>query len=192
LSHRHKIKMLQGCNAKCIWRRQQICGTMWLAMPTLDLPNLAAIRYQTMSQPAPIGPSQAAPPVPCSCQPGFNLCVEQGATLSSQIALTVKDSNGNIQPVDITGNKFEFTAKTDPNLPDTDPTVIKVDWTETKTPTQGTTWLVIPSDITVAMQLVPYFYQVRMVQSPTSPSPTVTPLFSGTLTVIQPVSSRSS
>jgi hypothetical protein len=167
-------------------------------MPTLDLPNLAAIRYQTQMQPAPIGPSSVSapqspsPPVQCSCQPGLNLCVEQGATLSSQIALTVKDSSGNIGPVDITGAKFEFTAKTNPNLPDTDPTVIKVDWTETSTPTKGATWLVVPSNITAAMQLAPYFYQQRMVQSPTSPSPIVTPLFSGTLTVIQPVSSRSS
>jgi hypothetical protein len=163
-------------------------------MPTLEMPNLAAIRYQTQSQPAPIGSSSPASPAaaPCSCQPGLNLCVEQGATLSSQIALTVKDSSGNIQPVDITGAKFEFTAKTDPNLPDTGPTVVKVDWTETSTPTKGTTWLVVPSNITKVMQLLPYFYQQRMVQSPTSPSPTVTPLFSGTLTVIQPVSSRSS
>lgn len=170
---------------------------MWLEMPTLDLPNLAAIRYQTMIQPAPIGPSgtsapqnPSSPTVQCSCQPGLNLCVEQGATLSSQIALTVKDSSGNIQPVDITGNKFEFTAKTDPNLPDTDPTVVTVDWTESNTPTQGTTWLVIPSNVTATMKPVPYFYQQRMVQSPTSPSPIVTPLFSGTLTVVQPVSSR--
>jgi hypothetical protein len=163
-------------------------------MPTLEMPNLAAIRYQTQSQPAPIGSSsQASTPAPCvSCQPGLNLCVEQGATLSSQIALTVKDANGNIQPVDITGAKFQFTAKTDPNLPDTDPTVVMIDWSETSTPTQGTTWLVVPSNITEDMQLVPYFYQQRMVQSPTSPSPIVTPLFSGTLTVIQPVSSRSS
>jgi hypothetical protein len=170
------------------------CGSM----PSLDMPNLAAIRYQVQRTPigpssgsVPLSPSQA-PPAPCSCQPGLNLCVEQGATLSSQIALTVKDSSGNIQPVNITGNKFEFTAKTDPNLPDTDPTTVKVDWTETNTPTQGTTWLIVPANVTATMQLVPYFYQVRMVQSPTSPSPIVTPLFSGTLTVIQPVSSRSS
>ena len=168
-------------------------------MPTLEMPNLAAIRYQTQIQPAPIGPSSANVPqsassltsaAPCSCQPGLNLCVEQGATLSSQIALTVKDTSGNIQPVDITGNEFEFTAKTDPNVSDEDPTTVEVDWSETNTPTQGTTWLVIPSNVTLTMQPLPYFYQVRMVQSPGSPSPTVTPLFSGTLTVIQPVSSR--
>jgi len=162
-------------------------------MPSLELVNLAQYRYHKQLSPAPItSQSQSQNPALCSCQPGLNLCVEQGATLSSQIALTVKDANGVTQPVDITGNKFEFTAKTDPNLPDTDPTVVKVDWTETNTPTKGTTWLVVPAIVTATMQLVAYFYQQRMVQSPTSPSPTVTPLFSGTLTVVQPVSSRSS
>jgi hypothetical protein len=166
-------------------------------MPTLEMPNLAALNYQKWLTPAPItagtpiGPTQQPPQCPPGCQPGLNLCVQQGATLSSQIALTVKDANGNTQPVDITGFQFEFTAKTDVNLPDTDPSVVKVNWTETTTPTQGTTWLVVPSNLTASMQLVPYFYQVWMVQSPTSPAPIVTPLFNGTLTVVQPVSTRS-
>ena len=95
-----------------------------------------------------------------------------------------------LELVDITGNEFEFTAKTDIDLPDTDPSVVEVDWTETTTPTQGTTWLRIPSSVTVNMQALPYFYQLRMIQSPTSPAPIVTPLFSGTLTVLQPVSTR--
>lgn len=172
--------------------RREAFVSLTATMPTLEMPNLAAIRYQTQIQAAPIvSSSPATPPaVQCSCQPGLNLCVEQGATLSSQIALTVKDANGNTGPVDITGAKFEFTAKTDPNLPDTDPTTVKIDWTETSTPTKGTTWLVVPSNISATMQRVPYFYQQRMVQSPTSPAPIVTPLFSGTITVIQPVSTR--
>ena len=163
-------------------------------MPTLELPNLAAYNYQKLMTPPRVtvqGQSQPASSTAStcsSCQPGLQLCVEQGATLSSQIALTVKDANGITQPVDITGNQFEFTAKTNINLPDTDPSVVEVDWTETATPTQGTTWLIIPSTVTATMQVVPYFYQVRMIQSPTSPTPIVTPLFSGTLTVVQPVS----
>src|ERR1700758_4637191 len=98
---------------------------MW-HMPSLDMPNLAAIRYQTQIQRTPVGPSSAnvpvtpstttpSPPVqPCSScgPPGLNLSVEQGATLSSQLALTVKDANGNTQPLDITGFEFLFTAKT--------------------------------------------------------------------------------
>lgn len=169
-------------------------------MPTLDLPNLAAIRYYKQISPPPVTSQSSNQPVGAqtqsqsttcaSCQPGLQLCVEQGATLTSGIALTIKDANGVTQPVDITGNEFEFTAKTDIDLPDTDPSVVQIDWTETFTPTQGTTTLVIPSDVTVTMQAVPYFYQLRMIQSPTSPEPIVTPLFSGTLTVIQPVSAR--
>lgn len=166
-------------------------------MPTLELPNFAAIQYQKQTTPppiatpgTPIAATAPTPTAPSSCQPGLQLCVEQGATLNSQIALTVKASDGTIQPVDITGNNFEFTAKTDPNLPDTDPSVVEVDWTETTTPTQGTTWLTVPASITANMQLVAYFYQVRMIQSPLSPTPIVTPLFSGTLTIVQPVSAR--
>jgi len=169
-------------------------------MPTLELPNQAAYWSQSQSSTPPIaravssqpiGPAQTQTQCPPGCAPpGLNLCVQQGATLSSNIVLIVKDANGVTKPVDITGNKFEFTAKTDMSLADTDPSVIKVDWTETNTPTQGSTWLIVPSNITTTMQLVPYFYQVRMVQSPTSPSPIVTPLFNGTLTIIQPVSPR--
>ena len=172
-------------------------------MPTLELPNLAAINWQKHTTPPPIASPFTGTPIqqsqsqgsssPPSCcgPPGLNLCVQQGATLTSNIALIVRDANGVTQPVDITNNRFEFTAKTDINLPDTDPSVIKVDWVETATPLQGSTWLVVPSNVTATMQLVPYFYQVRMVSSVTSPSPIVTPLFNGTLTVIQPVSPRS-
>lgn len=138
-------------------------------------------------------PAQAQTQTTCSpgcVPPGLNLCVEQGATLNSQIKLIVTDINGVSQPLDITGAEFAFTAKTDINLPDTDPTVIEVDWTETSTPKAGTTWLTVPSTVTSTMKAIPYFYQVRMIQSPTSPTPIVTPLFSGTLTVIQPVSPR--
>lgn len=171
-------------------------------MPTLELPNLAAYQYQARTTPPPIARANTAVPIgppaqsqtqccPPGClPPGLNLCIQQGATLSTGIALIVKDANGVIQPVDITGNEFEFTAKTDINLPDSDPSVVEIDWTETNTPTQGTTSLVIPSNVTAAMELVPYFYQVWMVSSPTSPTPIVTPLFSGTLLVIQPVSTR--
>src|SRR5215475_12268334 len=123
-------------------------------MPTLELPNLAAYRTQSQSSTPPIarpgpwtsiGPQTQPQSQTQTCgPPGLNLCVEQGATLNSQIALTVTSATGVTTPVDITGNKFEFTAKTGPSIPDTDPSVIKVDWTETSTPTQGTTWLSIP------------------------------------------------
>jgi hypothetical protein len=176
-------------------------------MPTLEVPNLAKLQLDQIASPPPIarpGPwipiTAAGNPVNGSSQsqtqpqgctpPGLNLCVYQGATLTSTIKLTLTDINGVVQPVNITGNLFQFTAKLNTSLPDTDPTVVKVDWTETNTPTQGITALVVPANITATMQLVPYFYQVWMIGSPTSPSPIVTPLFNGTLTVLQPVSSR--
>lgn len=173
-------------------------------MPTLDLPNLAKITWQKQTTPPPIaspagatislGSVPATPPcAPCYTgqQPNLNLVCQQGQTLTVGIQLIVKDENGVSQPVDITGNQFLFTAKTDINLPDTDPSVINVNWQETNTPTQGITSLVVPSNLTETMQLVAYFYQVWMVSSVLSPSPIITPLFSGTLTVVQPVSSRS-
>jgi hypothetical protein len=113
----------------------------------------------------------------------FNLQVEQGATLSSQITLTLDGA-----PVDITGATFEFTAKLDTALPDSDPSVVMVDWSETSTPTQGITWMIIPAATTLNMSIAAYSYQVRMVSS----SGVVTPLFNGALTLVQPVSPRGS
>jgi hypothetical protein len=88
--------------------------------------------------------------------------------------------------VDVTGAEFQFTAKVDPTLPDTDPSTVMVDWQETNTPTQGITWLQIDASITQTMQPVAYAYQIRM----TSASGVVTPLVKGTLTIIVPISSR--
>jgi len=123
----------------------------------------------------------------CVCSTTYNLTVEQGATLSTQIILTTTDKTTGVKtPVDITGATFQFTAKLDPDQPDSDPGTIKIDWQETVTPAQGKTYLTIPSATTSAMQLAAYAYQVRMV----SFSGMVTPLFRGTLTVTQPVSAR--
>ena len=166
-------------------------------MPTLELENLEALRKQKSLTPSPITgqgqnqpispPSSQPPPwcAPCA-KPSYNLAVEQGATLSTKITITITPSGGTPQPVDVTGYNFQFTAKTDPTLPDTDPSVVTVDWQETNTPTEGTTWLILPASVTANMQLVAYYYQVRMV----SPSGIVTPLVSGTLTICQPISPR--
>jgi len=132
--------------------------------------------------------SQSGTTTSCACSKTYNLTVEQGATLSSQITLTITDKTTGVKtPVDVTGATFQFTAKLDPNQSDTDPGTIKIDWQETSTPTQGITWLTVPAATTVNMELAGYAYQVRMV----SFSGVVTPLFKGTLTVTQPVSARS-
>jgi hypothetical protein len=165
-------------------------------MPSLDLENLAAYRFQAHATPPPIAnpvgspiapaSSSTTPPTQTSCTSAFNLAVEQGATLSTQITIQVQDANGVLQPVNITGYQFQFTAKTDPALPDTDLSVVKIDWQETNTPTQGITWLVIPAATTQSMQPLVYYYQIRMISS----SAVVTPVASGTLTIVQPISSR--
>jgi hypothetical protein len=125
--------------------------------------------------------AQSSTTVPCDCNTTYNLQCEQGATLSSQISITLNDA-----PVDITGSNFQFTAKLSIDDADTAPTTVEVNWTETTTPTQGQTFLVIPAATTQTMQLVAYYYQVRMVSS----SSVVTPLFNGMLTIVQPISNR--
>jgi hypothetical protein len=128
----------------------------------------------------------ATPPLPatassCTCANTYNLQVEAGATLSSQITITLDAA-----PVDVTGAEFQFTAKLNATDDDAAPTTVQIDWQETATPTQGITWLVIPAATTQTMQLVGYSYQIRMVSS----SGVVTPIVHGALTITQPVSSR--
>jgi hypothetical protein len=120
-------------------------------------------------------------PTTCECNSLYNLQCEQGATLSSQIIITLDD-----QSIDVTGSTFEFTAKVDPSYTDDDPTTVIIDWQEINTPTLGQTWLVIPAATTQTMQLIGYVYQIRMVSS----SGVVTPIVKGVLTIVQPVSSR--
>lgn len=123
-----------------------------------------------------------SPPLdPCACSRTFNLQCEQGATLSSKITLTLDGA-----PVDVTGGTFQFTAKTDRALADSDPSTVMIDWQETATSTQGVTWLVVPADTTGMMQLIGYSYQVRFVSS----GGVVTPLVKGVFTITQPTSAR--
>jgi len=123
----------------------------------------------------------------CTCPPTVALAVEQGATLSTKLTLTWTDPDtGVTSPVDITGATMQFTCKVDETHSDSDPTTIKIDWTETVTPTQGITYLVVPAATTQTMQAIAYVFQIRMKSS----SGVVTPLLSGTLTVTVPISSR--
>jgi hypothetical protein len=126
----------------------------------------------------------------CSCEQTVAYSCERGETFSSEITLSITDSSVTPpvkSPVDLTGSTFQFTGKPDPTLPDTDPSTVIIDWQETTTPTQGTTWLVIPAETTHDMLVVAYAIQVRMI----SPSGVVTPLAAGTLTITEPpVSAR--
>jgi hypothetical protein len=144
---------------------------------------------RSFTQVVPWTPKDTLPPPPvttttpptCACTNTYNLQVEQGATLSSQITITLDGA-----PVDVTGSEFQFTAKLNPSDADTAPTTIQIDWQETSTPTQGITWLTIPAATTQTMQLVGYSYQIRMVSS----GGVVTPIARGVLTIVQPVSTR--
>ena len=151
-------------------------------MPSVaSLTSREWIVQRAYSTSLPAATSTSPPSATNACQNLYNLQVEQGATLSSKITITL-----NAAAVDVTGSTFQFTAKLNPNDDDAAPTTIKIDWQETSTPTQGVTWLVIPAVTTQTMQLVGYYYQIRMV----SPSGVVTPITRGTLTIVQPVSSR--
>jgi hypothetical protein len=148
------------------------------------MPGVAPLDYQTVGFTQAVKPrttSTSSASNSCGCSQTYNLQCEQGATLSSQITITL-----NAAPVDVTGSEFQFTAKLNPSDADTAPTTVMVDWQETSTPTQGITWLVIPAATTQTMQLAGYSYQVRMVSS----SGVVTPIVRGVLTIVQPVSTR--
>ncbi|HET9373621.1 MAG TPA: hypothetical protein VFO40_01510 [Chthoniobacterales bacterium] len=151
----------------------------------------AALRQMQM---APTLQDQATTPAApvCSCGKVFNLTCERGEDLKSQITLSVTDKTTGVKsPVDLTGQKLQFTAKPHQDdgsqVPDSDPRVVKVDWQETTTPTQGKTWLQVPAAITQNMAIdPPYDQQVRMV----SPSGVVSRVFRGSLVITEPVSAR--
>jgi hypothetical protein len=163
---------------------------------TLETPPVPPYPIAKQNWPFPyqqLQPQQAAstppPPSPCACVQGAALTIQEGATLSTKLTLTVTDKSVTppvTSPVDVTGNTFQFTAKIDPTYSDSDPTTVIVDWQETTTPTQGITWLVVPAATTQTMQTIAYAMQIRM----KSASSVVTPLVQGTLTVTEPVSAR--
>jgi len=131
--------------------------------------------------------TQTVPAQSCTCPPTVALSVEAVATQTSKLTLSVTDkTTGITSPVDVTGATFQFTAKVDELHSDSDPSTVKIDWQETSTPTQGITWLTIPASTTSTMQDIAYVFQVRMKSS----SGVVTPLVSGTLTIVEPISAR--
>jgi hypothetical protein len=132
--------------------------------------------------------TSTVPAQTCSCATSVAYSCELGATFSSEIKLSITDSSVTPpvkSPVDLTGSTFEFTGKPTQDTPDSDPSTIIIDWKETNTPLQGTTWLTIPAATTQNMQTIAYAIQVRM----KSPSGVVTPLVGGTLTITKPPAS---
>ena len=116
--------------------------------------------------------------------------IGQGATLEAPFTVAV---NG--QAVDITDSFFRSTIKQDYSVPDSDPTVIKIDWTGGSNPGSrfapsglGQTVLVIPDDTTRDMAVGKWFGQVRGENVPSLPQ--VSDLYFYTLDIRQVVSSR--
>jgi hypothetical protein len=149
----------------------------------------------TLAPPLPYSPrylpaqQTVTPADTCACTGGAALTEERGATLSCKLKLTLTDASVTppVQvPVDITGCEMQFTAKVDKTVADDDPSTVQIDWTETNSPTQGITWLVIPAATTQTMQAIAYVFQIRMVSS----SGVVTPVLKGTLTITEPISAR--
>ena len=116
--------------------------------------------------------------------------IGQGATLEAPFTVAV---NG--QAVDITNSSFRSTIKQDYAVPDSDPTVIKIDWTGSGSipgsnglPGLGKTMLRIPGDTTRDMMVGKWYGQVRGQDVPNLPD--VTDLYFYTLDIRQVVSNR--
>jgi hypothetical protein len=116
--------------------------------------------------------------------------IGQGATLEAPFTVAV---NG--EAVDITNSSFRSTLKIDYALPDSDPTVVMIDWTGGSNPSRnfapsgpGQTVLVIPDGTTRDMAVGKWYGQVRGEDIPNLPA--VSDLYFYTLDVFQVVSSR--
>lgn len=109
--------------------------------------------------------------------------VAQGATLVAPFQVMV-----DAQPADLTNAFFKTTLKPAIDLPDTDPTVIKIDWQEGSNPTSGLTSLVVPAETTQEMLPVQYYGQTRVEGVPKLPA--VYDLMNLIVIITQPVSSR--
>lgn len=153
--------------------------------------NTATLPSWPMSKMPTVPRSFSTTPVPaqtCSCTKTVAYSCERGATFATEIKLSITDSSVTppvTSPVDLTGSTFQFTGKPSQDTPDDDPATIIVDWQETDSPLDGSTWLKIPAATTHDMQTIAYVIQVRMV----SPSGVVTPLVAGTLTITEPPAS---
>jgi hypothetical protein len=109
--------------------------------------------------------------------------IAQGATLVVPFNVLIDGL-----PANLSGAGFKSTLKTDPKLPDTDPTVVMVDWTGKGTYPPGRETWVVPAELTQDMQAATWFGLVRSSGIPGLP--TITDLFQPRVIVIQALSSR--
>jgi hypothetical protein len=109
--------------------------------------------------------------------------ISQGASLEVPILVLVNGA-----PADLTNANFLSTLKSDLSLPDTDPTVIKIDWTEGSNPTSGLTRYILPPETTFAMTPALWHGLIRGENVPELPS--VCDLVQLTVILTEPVSAR--
>jgi hypothetical protein len=103
-------------------------------------------------------------------------------------AIEVSVACGLAALINLEGRRCKKLEAKNQSTDDSDPRTIKINWLETVTPTQGITWLTIPSGRTTNMDDVPYGQQCWMRFS----GGVVMPLFTGSLVVTEPISARSS
>jgi hypothetical protein len=109
--------------------------------------------------------------------------IAQGATLIVPFSVSIDG-----RPAPLSGAGFKSTLKTDRNLPDDDPTVIKIDWTGVSASGPGTEVWVVPAETTQNMQPVTWSGLIRASSIPGLPY--VTDLFESRVIISQPVSNR--
>jgi len=110
--------------------------------------------------------------------------ISQGESLEVPILVLV---NG--QPADLTNVQFYSTLKSDPNLPDTDPTVIFIDWKEEgSNPASGLTKWVVPPERTQTMVVATWKALIRAANVPGLPQ--ISDLVNANIIVHEPVSAR--
>ena len=109
--------------------------------------------------------------------------ISQGESLEVPILVLV---NG--QPADLTNVQFYSTLKSDPDLPDTDPTVIFIDWQEGSNPASGLTKWVVPPERTQKMVVATWKGLIRAENVPGLPR--MSDLVNANIIVHEPVSAR--
>jgi len=109
--------------------------------------------------------------------------ISQGESLEVPILVLV---NG--QPADLTNVQFYSTLKSDPNLADTDPTVIMIDWQEGSNPKSGLTKWKVPPARTQTMIVATWKGLIRAANVPGLPQ--MSDLVNAYIIVHEPVSSR--
>jgi|SRR5262252_6180409 len=109
--------------------------------------------------------------------------ISQGESLEVPLLVLV---NG--QPADLTNVQFFSTLKLDPDVPDTDPTVVFVDWMEGSNPASGLTKWVVAPERTQNMAVATWRALIRAANVPGLPR--VSDLVEAVVIVHEPVSNR--